>query len=99
VQKVFLNDCPQRLTAIKEAVDGKDPQRIRAETHVLKGAAANLSAAHLLEATRALERIGEEGLIEHADLAWRHVADEAERLMVVLRRETAAETAPVSVAV
>jgi signal transduction histidine kinase/DNA-binding response OmpR family regulator len=82
---LFLEDCPARLAAIKQAVDARSAERIRSEAHALKGAAGNLSAAALVEAARILEQIGAEGRVEAADAAWERLAAEATRVMEALR--------------
>jgi two-component system sensor histidine kinase/response regulator len=86
VVDLFLEDCPARLTAVKEAVDARSPERIRTEAHALKGAAANLSVSELVEALRMLEQIGAEGRVEAAGAAWEQLSVEAERAMEALRR-------------
>jgi two-component system, sensor histidine kinase and response regulator len=82
---LFLEDCPARLAAIKEAVDARSPERIRTEAHALKGAAANLSMSELVEAARLLEQIGAEGRVEAAEAAWERLAVEAKRAMESVR--------------
>jgi two-component system, sensor histidine kinase and response regulator len=82
---LFLEDCPARLTAIKQAVEARSAEHIRAEAHALKGAAANLSMSDLVEAARMLEQIGTEGRIEAAQAAWERLASEANRAMEALR--------------
>jgi two-component system sensor histidine kinase/response regulator len=85
VVQVFLDDCPKRLEAIKNAVDARDPEAIRTSAHALKGAAGNLSAAGLCEAARILERIGAEGRLNAADAGWRRLSSEASLVIDVLR--------------
>src|SRR6185436_4338504 len=86
VIKVFLEDCPARLAAIKTAVDGRDAEQIRRAAHALKGAAANLSADGLVRATQVLERIGGEARLDAADAAWRQLSVEAVQVIDELRR-------------
>jgi HPt (histidine-containing phosphotransfer) domain-containing protein len=86
VIRIFLDDCPRRLTAIKAAVDQGDAVRIEAAAHALKGAAGNLSAAGLFEAAQTLERIGGEARLSAADPAWRRLAIEAAHVMDALHR-------------
>jgi two-component system sensor histidine kinase/response regulator len=86
VVQLFLQDCPMRLAAIKEAVDRRDAKRIRETAHALKGASANLSASGLFEAAAVLERIGSEGRMDAAEAGWRCVSAEAARVMDVLRQ-------------
>jgi signal transduction histidine kinase/CheY-like chemotaxis protein len=86
VVRVFLDDCPLRLAAIKAAVDSRNPELIRTTAHALKGAAANLSAQGLFEAAAMLERLGVEGRLEPADAAWRQLSIEATTVIDTLRR-------------
>ncbi len=86
VVKMFLEDCPVRLAAIKAAVDRRDAEQIRRTAHALKGAAANLSAGPLVNATRALERIGTEGRLDAAEAAWRQLSVQAVYVIDELQR-------------
>jgi signal transduction histidine kinase/DNA-binding response OmpR family regulator len=86
VIRVFLDDCPARLAAIKAAVDCRDAERIRTSAHALTGAAANLSAQGLFDAARMLERLGAEGRLEPAEAAWRRLSVEATSVIDTLRR-------------
>jgi len=87
---LFLDDCPKRMTAIKSAVDARDPELIRITAHALKGAAGNLSAGGLFEAAQTLEQIGAEGRLEAAEAAWRRLSSEAANVLDTLRRFEAA---------
>jgi two-component system, sensor histidine kinase and response regulator len=82
---LFLEDCPPRVAAIKAAIDGRDAEALRAAAHVLKGVAANLSAAGLFEAAQTLERLGAESRLEPAEAAWRRLSVEAANVMDALR--------------
>ena len=83
---LFLKDCPQRLAAIKAAVDEKNPEAIRTTAHSLKGAAGVISASALFEAAQTLERVGAEKRLEAAQAAWRVLSAEAATLLETLRR-------------
>jgi signal transduction histidine kinase/DNA-binding response OmpR family regulator/HPt (histidine-containing phosphotransfer) domain-containing protein len=87
VIRIFLEDCPHRLSAIKAAVDARDADAIRATAHALKGAASNLSATGLFEAAQVMERIGAESRLDAAQAAWRMLAAEAMSVMDTLRRD------------
>src|SRR5690349_11093255 len=67
VIRLFLEDCPVRLTAIKTAIDQEDAESLRDSAHALKGAAGNLAATGLVNAAAALERLGAEGRLDAAD--------------------------------
>jgi two-component system sensor histidine kinase/response regulator len=86
VVRLFLDDCPMRLAAIKAAVDSRDGEAIRTTAHALTGAAANLSAQGLYDAARMLERLGAEGRLEPAEAAWRRLSMEATSVIDTLRR-------------
>jgi len=77
----FLEDCPPHVAAIEAAVDARDADRLRAAAHVLKGVAANLSAAGLFEAAQTLERLGAESRLEPAEAAWCRLSGEAANLI------------------
>jgi HPt (histidine-containing phosphotransfer) domain-containing protein len=85
VTRLFLEDCPVRLAAIGAAVELGDAEQIRATAHALKGAAGNISATRLFEATGALERIGAENRLPAARAAWRRLEAEAATVMQMLR--------------
>jgi HPt (histidine-containing phosphotransfer) domain-containing protein len=86
VIRVFLDDCPKRLTAIKAAVDERNPELIRITAHALKGAAGNLAATGLFEAAAVLERIGAESRMAAAEPAWRRLSSEAAEVIDALIR-------------
>jgi CheY-like chemotaxis protein len=94
VSRLFLEDCPARLAAIRAAVDDGDAERIRETAHALKGAAGSMSATGLYEATASLERIGAEGQLPAAREAWRHVESEAAAAMQALRNFETPEITP-----
>jgi HPt (histidine-containing phosphotransfer) domain-containing protein len=94
VVRLFLEDCPVRLAAIGAAVDRGDAEQIRLMAHALKGAAGNMSATKLFEATAALERIGAEGRISAARAAWRRLESEAAIAMQTLREFETLEVRP-----
>jgi HPt (histidine-containing phosphotransfer) domain-containing protein len=85
VIRLFLQDCPARLTAIEAAVEKKDADLIRREAHGLKGAAGNLSAHGLSAAARTLERVGAEGRLDAADAAWRRLSAAAAEVLDALQ--------------
>jgi signal transduction histidine kinase/DNA-binding response OmpR family regulator len=90
VVKLFLEDCPVRLAAIKQAVDAQDAELIRTTAHALKGAAGTLSARGVFEAAQTLERLGAEARLEPTQAAWRALSKEAAELMDTFRQMDAA---------
>jgi signal transduction histidine kinase/DNA-binding response OmpR family regulator len=94
VIRVFLEDLPLRLAAIKDAVTSRDPGALRAAAHALKGAAGNLSAGGLFEAASLLERVGAESRMDAAEAAFRQVSLEASNVIDVLRRHCSSAKEP-----
>jgi signal transduction histidine kinase/DNA-binding response OmpR family regulator len=86
VVRVFMEDCPARLAAIKAAVDSRNADAIRRTAHALKGAASNLAANDVFEATKTLERLGAEARLDAAEAAWRRLSAAAAELLDTLRR-------------
>ena len=86
VIRLFIQDCPERLAAIRSAVDHRSAEDIRKAAHALKGAAGNLSALALFEATATLERIGAENRLDAAEKGLRRVVAEVSLLMTTLRQ-------------
>jgi signal transduction histidine kinase/CheY-like chemotaxis protein len=84
VIQLFLDDCPARLAAIKDAVTRRHPDDLRAAAHALKGSAGNLSATSLFHAADVLERVAAEGHMDAAEAAWRQLSVEASNVMDVL---------------
>ena len=85
VIRMFLEDCPARLAAIRQALDVHSLEGIRTTAHALKGAAGNLAATRLFEAAQQLEAIGAGGNVGAAEAAWPLLSDEATRAMEALR--------------
>jgi len=94
VIRVFLEDLPKRLGAIKSAVTARDAEALRTAAHALKGAAGNLSAGGLFEAARVLERVGAESRLDAAEAAWRQLSVEATSVIDVLRRHSPSDKEP-----
>ncbi len=94
VIRVFLEDLPVRLTAIKDAVTRRDAEALRSAAHALKGAAANLSTGGLFEAARVLERLGAQSRMDAAEGASRQLSIEASNVIDVLRRHSASTKEP-----
>ena len=86
VIRLFRADCPARLTAIREAVEVRDAQEIRAAAHALKGAAGNLSAIGIFDAADALEQMGAESRLDETGEAWRVLDAEAAAFLDFLEK-------------
>jgi len=66
VIQVFLEDSPNAMVRLREAVRGKDPEEIRKSAHALKGAASNFSA-RVADRGNVLEQMGASGNLQGAE--------------------------------
>ena len=57
----FLLDVPDRLAALKEAIERGDADRVQREAHTVKGSAANIGAPTLSRVAMAAETAAKEG--------------------------------------
>ena len=73
------------LFAIRSAIDRRDADRLKADAHTLKGAAANLSATQVADAARALEQIGAGKNLDTAEAAWHELSGAAQRALLALQ--------------
>jgi signal transduction histidine kinase/DNA-binding response OmpR family regulator len=97
IARLFIEDCPSRVAAIKAAVDARDADGLRRAAHALKGAAGNVSARRLFEAAKVLERLGAESRLDAAEGAWRALSVEAARVVDTLNRiEGVSEAQPIA---
>ena len=85
VVRLFLEECPVRLAAIRLALDEGDPEHVRSAAHALKGAASTLGATAVFEAAQTLERLCAEKRLEPMEAVWRILSTEAALVLVALR--------------
>jgi two-component system sensor histidine kinase/response regulator len=81
IVRVFLDECPAQMAAIRSAIDQRDPALVRTSAHLLKGAASYLSAPQAVDAARELELMGKEGKLERADIVYCRLESEIARLI------------------
>jgi two-component system sensor histidine kinase/response regulator len=86
VAGLFLDDCSQLLSDIKDSIANGDNETLRTAAHTLKGSAANLAARHVSEAALKLEMIGRDGDMSSAVEAYTMLEEEVERLKPVLAK-------------
>jgi len=66
IVKLFLDEAPGQIAALRAAVTAEDAPRLREVAHSLKSASANLGATDLAETCRRLEALGREERLEGA---------------------------------
>lgn len=76
----FLDDCPNYMDAIREAVETGDAKALEREAHGLKGAAGSLRAKPASKAAQVLEEIGHSGDFSEAETALETLEREIDRL-------------------
>jgi signal transduction histidine kinase/CheY-like chemotaxis protein len=86
VLRIFLEDAPAQISALEQAILARDAERIRVAAHALKGAAGNLSAPALFDATRAMEQFGASGDVQAAEAARERLLAEAVDVLENLKR-------------
>jgi HPt (histidine-containing phosphotransfer) domain-containing protein len=95
IVRLFLEDYPARLAKIRAAIDANDASALRIAAHGLKGAAGNLGAVAVYEATSALEQIGADGHLDAARGVWERLLSDLDTFVAEVRPfdRTAIETA------
>jgi CheY-like chemotaxis protein len=90
--RLFLEDCPRLISAVREALTRRDPQALQRAAHTLKGSVANFAAQSAFEAALRLEMMGRQGDLREAEEAYVALQQEIERLepaLADLRRQAA----------
>jgi two-component system, sensor histidine kinase and response regulator len=67
VAEVFIDDLPERMSAVAGAVERRDAEGLRLAAHAIKGSVAYFGAPAAVEAALALERAGSTEDLAHAD--------------------------------
>jgi two-component system sensor histidine kinase/response regulator len=74
--RIFLDDCPARLSAIQAAVERSDAAALFEAAHGLRGSVANFGAAPAVEAALKLELMGKAGDLTGAPSAFADLQQE-----------------------
>jgi HPt (histidine-containing phosphotransfer) domain-containing protein len=64
--KIFLDDYPNNLSAIDDAVAKQNPPQLERAAHTLKGAVANFGADAVVKEAFELEQQGRSGDLSHS---------------------------------
>jgi CheY-like chemotaxis protein len=86
--RLFLVDCPQRVTEIDEAVRRGDAEALRIAAHTLKGSIGNFAAKSALEAAQRLEIMGRDRDLDSAAAGRMTLESELALLIEELRNLT-----------
>ncbi len=86
--RIFLADCPQALSEIKEAIRRSDAGSLGRAAHTLKGSVGNFAARNAFAAAERLEIMGRDGDLHNAGEACATLESELVLLSEELRRLT-----------
>jgi len=84
---VFIDDMPQQIKALKEAVKIQDAKEATRLAHSIKGAAANVGGESLQAAALKLEEAGREGNLPDMAMYLPELEQEVLQLTGILKRE------------
>lgn len=76
----FLDDCPDYLEGIREAIEKEDGEQLEREAHGLKGSAGSIRAKPASDAAAELETIGHSGDFSNAEPALETLEEEISKL-------------------
>ncbi len=81
---LFLEDCPNRLSALRAAIARGDCKALESAAHSLKGSVVNFGARAAAVAAQRVEQMARDGDMEHAREACPMLEEEIARLEPVL---------------
>ena len=87
IMSLFLENSPEDVIRIRNAVMGKDTDELYRRSHALKGSAANFTAARVVEAAHRLEKMGETHNLENSTDAFNVLETEISRLQSALEKQ------------
>ena len=87
IVEMFLEDAPQSMRLLADAIETQDSGGISLYAHQLKGAAGHIAAKRLSEKTYNLECAGDEKDVETAILLFDDVKSEFEKVVKFLSRD------------
>ncbi len=83
----YLEDAPERLQEIREAVAQGDPEGLRQAAHSMRSSSANLGALTLANLLKELENLGRAGTTANAQTLLTQVEKEYEKVVQALELE------------
>lgn len=79
IAALFVEDSPEQLQRIRQAIDAGNAQALERAAHTLKGSVSNFGAESAVKAAFALEMMGREGNLtqaqEHFDTLEAHILE------------------------
>jgi PAS domain S-box-containing protein len=87
IVRVFLEDAPRQIAALREALARADAVGLQRQAHCLKSASGSAGATAMQEVAFQIEAAGESGGLEKAAPLVRRIEEEFERLKRVLAEQ------------
>jgi len=94
VAAVFLEELPESLRSLREAVTAGDARAIERAAHKLKGSVGNFAAHPAFEAALKLEILGRNGSLSEAEPAYVELEKEIKRLKSAIANLSGLEVRP-----
>jgi CheY-like chemotaxis protein len=82
--ELFKEDSVRQITAIREAIDKKQPDTLRRAAHTLKGTCGNLGAVEAAATALELEKLAAAGDLSHAPEILRSLEEQIQRASKLL---------------
>jgi two-component system sensor histidine kinase/response regulator len=86
VVKLFLEDGPRHVSAIRQAIGRRDSEGVQRAAHSIRGSVGNFAADAAVGAALKLEMMGRGGDLAHADEACAALEEEMALLTAALAR-------------
>jgi two-component system sensor histidine kinase/response regulator len=83
---IFLDECPQQLSLLREAFGRQDVQGVRRAAHTLKGMVGNFAAHQARDAALAVEAFAKERDLVSAAEGMNTLEDALNRLLIAFRK-------------
>jgi len=84
IARLFLDDCPKRLSVMRDALSCGDCRTLERVAHSLKGSVSNFAAADAMQAARELEDLARDGQLDRVSDACTRLETELSRLIAAL---------------
>ena len=87
ILKVFVEDTAVQLPELKKALDLGDNEKVRSQSHSLKGAAGNIGAKRMQSLAAQIEIAGREGKLTEAEGLITSLLEQFKELKAILKEE------------
>jgi len=91
--KIFLEDAPQTIELLAEAIEAKDSKNVKMYAHKLKGLARHVAARKLTDMLYNLETKGRKGELEGSEALFTDIQTEFDKLKTFLSQPNWTKTA------